>query len=98
MTEPEAITSTPDVLLDCLVYWNTVFSVSVLAVNLAGLIAHLHAWSAHYQRCLIYVLVGPSVLHFSDRCFQCHLNNMTSDAQNRGLYQLDFGEAIPVLY
>ena len=53
MTEPETIGATPNVLLHCLVYWNAVFSVSVLVANLAALIAHLHAWSAHYQRCLI---------------------------------------------
>ena len=53
MKEPETfIAATPEVLLDCLVYWNAVFSVSVLAANLAALLAHLHAWTQHYQRCL----------------------------------------------
>ena len=52
MKEPETFIATPEVLLDCLVYWNAVFSVSVLTANLAALLAHLHAWTKHYQRCL----------------------------------------------
>ena len=40
----------PAVLLHCLVYWNAAFSVSVLVANLAALVAHLNAWTAHYQR------------------------------------------------
>ena len=61
MNKPETIGATPNVLLHCLVYWNAVFSVSVLVANLMALIAHLHAWSAHYQRCLI--LDDPDIIY-----------------------------------